>query len=588
MHISFSGRSSAIICLLLATTVPGQNQVQGTWDAPISLLVDGVHAALLPTGKVVYLPHRDSPSGLSTSVVFDPANPAGASYATTPQNYFCGGHAQLSDGQQMFIGGETILGPGGILKQAGCFSPTTETWTEVADMNRRRWYGSALLYGDGTVWMFGGMEDAGGSIADPTIEFYNPRDNTWTMAGGQDIPGQWEEAYNRLHLLPDGRFFQSGHLPQTYFYDPPSRSWTFVATTNLGAARGDGGSVRLQDGRVLLVGGHDGNTIFASAEIIDLNQPNPQWVNVPSMAYPRAFVDTVLLPDGNVFVLGGDEATEPGDRTPELYDPQANTWTPMAPHTIGRAYHSTALLLPDGRVICSGGTDNGGPGIYEESAEFEIWNPYYLYRTPRPVITALPATASYGEQLSMQYTSSIPASHVVIHKSGSCTHAFTYNQISKPINFDGNTGGTATFTIPNNPNELPPGYYLVFLMSTDGVPSVGQFVKIGGSSLLVNGGLAGGSAATIRVGGMTPGNAVTVAFSLTGPGPLPVTLGCGPASVELSWPLGLLGVPVADAAGTASLTTFPVPLAASGLPVWIDALDTSTCTSPAGVALVIQ
>lgn len=577
----------AILLLSLTSIAAAQNSLRGSWSAPQTLLVDGVHAALLPNGKVLYLPHRDSPSGLSTSVVFDPANPGGAVYGTTPENHFCGGHTQLADGRVLLVGGETSLGPAGVLKGCSTFSPTTESWTPAASLNRRRWYGSALLHGDGRVWMFGGMQDAGGSVAEPSIEIYDPQANTWTLAGGQDIPGQFEEAYNRLHLLPDGRFFQSGHLPDTWLYDPFARSWTFVARTNLGLPRGDGGSVRLQDGRIMIVGGQDLTTFFASAEIIDLDQANPQWTNLPSMRFPRAFLDTVLLPDGKVFVVGGEDGT-PAQDTPELYDPRTNTWTTMARHQVKRPYHSTALLLPDARVICSGGTDNNGPGLYGESAQYEIWSPPYLFRTPRPIITGMPALAGYGEQVSMTFTSQIAASHVVIHKAGSGTHAFNYNQISVPVNLDASTGTTATFTVPNNPHRLPPGQYMVFLMSTDGVPSVARWIDIGGPSLSVPGGIVAGQSTTFRLMGMPPGSSPVLGVSVTGAGPIPVMTACGLVNAELTWPVGILGVLQADARGTANLTIPPLPVSARGATVWLDALEVTSCVSPRGLRAVIR
>ena len=468
--------------LALAATLPAvaQSNVAGTWDAPVQLLVDGVHGAVLPSGKVLYLPHRVTQDGSTQSVVFDPDNPTGAKYVTVPQNYFCGGHTMLADGKLLFNGGET-LAPNP-LRATGYFDFLTETWTEVAYMLRPRWYPSTLQLGDGSVWAFGGQSVAADpGTNDNTIEIYNPETGQWVMAGGQDIPGQFEEAYNRLHLLPDGKIFQSGHLPDSYLYDPVAGTWTFVDRTNLGRARGNSPSVRLQDGRILIVGGENETTseVFRSAEVIDLTQPSPRWQDVASMSAVRGFIDAIVLPDGKVLVLGGDGDHGAVSLVPELYDPVANTWTDMAPFTIARGYHSTTLLLPDGRVIISGGEGHHGPGVFGESAKFEVWNPYYLFRSARPTIDSLPAQAGHGSQLTISYNSAISVSHVVIHRSGSQTHSFAYNQISVPVSFDSDDGATARFTIPNNPNLLPPSFYMVFLMSSDGVPSVAKWVRIG-------------------------------------------------------------------------------------------------------------
>ncbi len=465
-------------CLLVfcGEGVRAQNDVAGTWDSPVQLEVDGVHAIVLPNGKVLYLPHREDPiSGTTTSAVFDPDNPQAVNYVTAARNYFCGGHSMLADGRVLFNGGDYNA-----LSSSGYFDFRDETWTIGADTHRPRWYPSTIQLGDGSAWTFGGQNiPAVQDTNDPTIEFFDPFAEQWTMAGGQGIPGQYFEAYNRLHLLPDGRVFQSGHIEDTYVYDPSDRSWQFVDTTNYGLPRGDGASVRLQDGRIMLIGGYqedNDDPPTASAEVIDLSVANPIWQNAASMNVPRAFHNAVLLPDGNVFVVGGlyDDSV-----VPELYNPTANTWTEMAPHKIARGYHSTALLLPDGRVICSGGTDNGGPGLFEESAQFEIWNPYYLYSTARPVINNLAKTANYGQQVTIDFTSTVPISHVVIHRTGEQTHAFSYNQISESVAITIINGSSLSFTVPANSNILPPSYYMVFLMSNDGVPSVAKWLQIG-------------------------------------------------------------------------------------------------------------
>ena len=480
---------AAVLGLPLSLPVPpalAQNDVVGTWDSPVELTVDGVHGTVLPSGKVLYVPHQVNPEGTTRSVVFDPDNPGAAKVLTVPATYFCGGHAQLGDGRAMCVGGETL--DDAAIDKAGYFDYLTETWTEVADMNRVRWYPSVIELGDGTIWSFGGQSvPADPDQPDNTIEFYDPETDVWTMAGGQDIPAQYLEAYNRLHLMPDGKIFQSGHLPETYLYDPVARTWTLVASTRLGRPRGNGSSVRLQDGRILIVGGEDKVDYFSSAEVIDLTQPSPQWQTVASMTSVRAFIDAIVLPDGRVLVVGGDEGSGSRSKIPELYDPATNSWTDMAPFDIERGYHSTTLLLPDARVIVSGGEGNGGPGMFGESAEYEIWNPYYLFKSARPVIVSLPASAEYGQQLTMSYTSAVGVSHAVIHRSGSQTHSFAYNQISVPVSFDSTTASTLTFSLPGNANLLPPGFYMVFLMNEDGVPSVARYLRIGGGAVFSDG-----------------------------------------------------------------------------------------------------
>ncbi|MEM7203649.1 MAG: galactose oxidase-like domain-containing protein [Planctomycetota bacterium] len=583
---------AAALVVVTGASPPAQASRVGAWSPPVRLQIDGVHATLFHTGKVLLIPHRDSPSGLTTSALFDPTAPGGVKYQTVPQNFFCGGNAQLPDGRVLFVGGETNRA-GASLRATGSYDPVAESWQLHALLKKRRWYASALQLGDGRVWAFGGMREPGEDDPDHTIEVYDAGADRWTLVGGQNLPGQFEEAYNRLHLLPDGRVFQSGHLPDTYLYDPIQRTWTFVARTVLGKARGDGAAVRLQDGRIMLIGGHDTVDVTNTAEIIDLSAPSPRWTALPNLRTQVAFLTAVLLPDGKVLAIGGDESSGSLDTTPELFDPSTNTWSRMARHAIRRGYHSTAILLPDARVLCAGGEGNGGPGLYGESDQFEIWSPPYLFRTPRPVIQSAPAVAGYGQQLSLRYASSVLVAQVVLHRAGSGTHSFNYNQISVPVALDANSGTSLAFTVPNNPNALPAGYYMAFLMSADGVPSIAKWIRIGpaappaGPLLALDGLTVGGSGATLTVQGLPPGNLVALALSVLGAGPLPLQLSCGAAQLELDAPV-LLGLRQADASGRVALTLPVLSAAFRGLSLWFDALDFQTCASPAGVAGTIR
>jgi len=78
------------------------------------------------------------------------------------------------------------------------------------------------------------------------------------------------------------------------------------------------------------------------------------------MNVARRHVNSVLLPDGRVVILGGVEL--PPDGGPiEIFDPEDLTsGFQLGPNMkYGRGYHSAALLLPDGSVIM-GGDPNGG------------------------------------------------------------------------------------------------------------------------------------------------------------------------------------------------------------------------------------
>ncbi len=59
------------------------------------------------------------------------------------------------------------------------------------------------------------------------------------------------------------------------------------------------------------------------------------------------------------------------------------------------------------------------------------------------------------------------------------THSSDPNQreVNLPITSDQN--GQLNVGLPSNPNLTPPGYYMVFLVDSNGVPSVAKWVHVG-------------------------------------------------------------------------------------------------------------
>jgi hypothetical protein len=69
------------------------------------------------------------------------------------------------------------------------------------------------------------------------------------------------------------------------------------------------------------------------------------------MHYARAFANGVVLPNGKVFITGGQTYAVPftdtnSILTPELWDPVAQTFTVLPPHLVPRNYHSIVSSLP--------------------------------------------------------------------------------------------------------------------------------------------------------------------------------------------------------------------------------------------------
>jgi hypothetical protein len=205
------------------------------------------------------------------------------------------------------------------------------------------------------------------------------------------------------------------------------------------------------------------------------------------MGLPRLHLNAVLLPDRTVFVSGGSlkQEDQPLARLEgEIYDPATDSWTLTAAATVPRLYHSTAVLLPDGRVVAAGGNPEGGsqvawlPPDPEEELQLEVFSPPYLFKGPRPQITAAPAEAGYGQSITVNTPQATTIKWLSLVRNGVTTHSFDSEQRLVDLPITGRTAGTLQATLPANPNLAPPGWYMIFLIDQDGVPSPATWIQL--------------------------------------------------------------------------------------------------------------
>jgi Galactose oxidase-like, Early set domain len=191
-------------------------------------------------------------------------------------------------------------------------------------------------------------------------------------------------------------------------------------------------------------------------------------------------MDTTLLPDGNVLVTGGGTTTGATDTThavlpAELWSPITEAWTTLASMSAPRLYHSEALLLPDGRVLVSGGGRFNDDTEPTDQFSAEFYSPPYLFKGPRPVISSAPSQLSYGQNFTVQTPDAARIGQVSLIRFGSVTHAINMSQRFVPLAFS-ISSGSLTITAPANANLAPPGNYMLFLVDTNGIPSVATVV----------------------------------------------------------------------------------------------------------------
>jgi galactose oxidase-like protein len=456
-HLTFSApgfesvQSTAIN--LSATSAEG-----GQWTRPFDWPIVAIHMMLLPTGRVLSIGKTGTPQ------VWDPATGAFTSFPA-PANLFCSGHALLSDGRVLVVGGHISDGRG--LPNITLFSDAAG-WTSNTPMVRGRWYPTATTMGNGDVVITAGTGEDSLYVRIPEV---------WSNGSLRQLTGAslalpW---YPRAFLTPDGSLFVAGPTATRFLSVSGAGQWR-SAPARLYSYRDYGSAVMYDDGKILYAGG--GNTTN-TAEVIDLNDAAPAWRWTGAMAFPRRHLNVTVLPTGEVLATGGLSGTafndvSTGIHAAEMWNPTTGQWTLLASNAITRGYHGTSLLLPDGRVL-NAGSGQGAGAPDERNAE--LYSPPYLLRGPRPVISSAPSEVHYGAQFRILTLQATAITHVSLIRLGAVTHAFDENQRFQRLAFTADATGL-TVTAPISSNRAPPGHYMVFILNGADVPSVAKIIRL--------------------------------------------------------------------------------------------------------------
>jgi len=276
---------------------------------------------------------------------------------------------RLSNGKVLVAGGATNTELA--TNTAELYDPTSGTWSMTGAMNVGRQQHSAVLLGNGMVLVSGGNIERTPCATDVCVntiagsELYNPATGQWKTVGDMTIPrsfftstvlsnGKVLAVGGRIHTGPD--YFDYKAIAWADLYDPTTRKWT--ATGTMSISREDHATVRLANGKVLVIGGttvdFNGVTV-ASAELYD--SVTGTWTTTGSMVQGRERFTATLLPNGKVLVAGGDfyDGINAGVLTEsELYDPNLGTWSVTTSMSTPR-FGAKAVLLRNGKVLEAGG-----------------------------------------------------------------------------------------------------------------------------------------------------------------------------------------------------------------------------------------
>lgn len=507
-------------CLLGYWEPPFDHDVAGFQNPPHYGFIT-VHLALIPKGpnrgRVIAWDHEGNQGTAQWlqrwSVVDVAANPPSFQnddllMPAGVGDLFCAGHSWTPNGDLFVTGGTARYEDAGLSFLGGVasflYDPESGAmgaWTRLDDLEKPRWYPTTTLIGNDQVLVFGGIPDTfGPSLND--YEVFDTTTNSWRSYGGSrtldgpEWPAGGLSLYARMHLLSTGEVFASGMSAYSAKLDHEAAPGVWTPTSGGAYWYYDYGSSvlapnsspRYRDG-VLRLGGEAYDLFFNSfgptstvefARAGVSGAPRWNWRPAPALNQARMHCNAVLLPDGSVLALGGrtnswSEPVGTYTTTPEILHPAFGEWVELPDEASPRDYHAVAALLPDGRVLSSGGE--------ARSWDYQIYVPGYLAcGNPRPVLRPIPTEdVFYGVTYTLPHDA-MPAGamvqKVVLMRPASVTHHSDFDQRYVELEVLGQTATSITVQAPPTSAHAPRGYYMLFLVSNQGVPSEAGWVRL--------------------------------------------------------------------------------------------------------------
>jgi hypothetical protein len=269
------------------------------------------------------------PTATDTTEIFDPLSRTSAAGPTLLVQRSTHTATLLQDGRVLLAGG---LQTGGVChRSCELYDRTTDTLTQTGDMTTERAGHVATLLDDGRVLVTGGFQD------------YQNLDALWSLS---------------LNTAQD----------TAEIYDPATGVWTPVLQP-MASKRAGHSSTKLNDGRVLLVGGVSGGSgsfplFTGKVELFDpatqTFSPLPDIPFSPGAIVGRAFHGASLLGNGDVLVTGGMNLPASGGAI-SIKDCKrwnGSAWVDQAALPVAVAWHNQ-VTLENGNALVSGGIEVG-------------------------------------------------------------------------------------------------------------------------------------------------------------------------------------------------------------------------------------
>jgi hypothetical protein len=122
------------------------------------------------------------------------------------------------------------------------------------------------------------------------------------------------------------------------------------------------------------------------------------------------------------------------------------------------------------------------PNRRDDELRLEIYHPPYLFHGPRPFIETVPQQIVYGGSFEIHSPQAEEIQWVELIWPMATTHSCETGQRVVDLEFKARDFCYLHVSVLSEQNIAPPGWYMLFLVSKLGVPSVAKWVQLTGGA----------------------------------------------------------------------------------------------------------
>ena len=466
-------------------------QTTGEWGSVFNTTIIGIHQVLMEDGRVLFWGGDGNGNAFSNTQKYGIFDPATGEHEILEADHvvrmFCGAGVVLPGTDKVLIAGGNGTGAAG--GQLFDLSDEELTRDGANNMDTGRFYPTMLSLPTGQAVILGGN---GNADKRGTPEIFTLNEGWRSLDGAADAdvaanwwyPKAWLNDSGEIVYIAINKGNQNGAAAAASTLEvmamDPSGNGSIRKIGDVPFSMDVASTAAMYDVGKIVVMSHAGDLWY-----MDINGPTPTFSLAADLDGDRNNSDMTVMADGRILINGGTKVGNSqslNDARLEslIFDPYTGEVTVADSEDVMRLYHSSSVLLADGTILSMGG---GGLNGTLDFMDAQIYKPDYLYNddgtlADRPEISAAPGSIEPGDTFVIDVDDASTIARMSFVKTGAVTHSVNMESGRMDLDFKVQPGNRIEVTIPENPNLVTAGNWMLFAIDDQGVPSVAPIISV--------------------------------------------------------------------------------------------------------------